>query len=126
MFLKNEDIHLLIKMENIIGMNEKTIFGKKKDKAIWIDGMEITFDDFVSYINLIDRILQNKKKLAERSNAYNKAHPEKHRQLQKEYLKRHTDKRKQYQKEYYQKNKEKLAEYKKKHYEKKKQQKGGK
>ena len=88
MFLKNEDIHLLIKMENVIGMNEKTIFGKKKDKTIWIDGMEITFDDFVSYINLIDRILQNKKKLSDKSNAYNKAHPEKHRQYNREYERR--------------------------------------
>lgn len=88
MFLKNEDIHLLIKMENVIGMNEKTIFGKKKDKSIWIDGMEITFDDFVSYINLIDRILQNKKKLSDKSNAYNKAHPEKHRKYNREYERR--------------------------------------
>lgn len=78
MFVKNEDIHLLIKMENIIGMNEKTIFGKKKDKSIWIDGMEITFDDFISYINLIDYILNNKKKLSDKSNKYNKANKEYH------------------------------------------------
>lgn len=61
MFLKNDDIHLMIKMENIIGLNEKTIFGEDKSKKIWTDGMEITFDDFISYINLIDRILNNKK-----------------------------------------------------------------
>lgn len=79
MFIKNEDIHLLIKMENLIGMNEKTIFGKKKDKSVWIDGMEITFDDFISYINLIDRILNNKKKLSDKANQFNKANKEYHR-----------------------------------------------
>lgn len=93
MFLKNEDIHLMIKMENIIGINEKTIFGKKKDKTICIDGTKITFDDFVSYINLIDRILQNKKKLSARSNAYNKAHPEKHRAYNREYERRKRNKK---------------------------------
>lgn len=57
-----------------------------------------------------------------RSNEYNKAHPERHRQLQKEYDKRHKEKRKAYQKEYYQQNKERLTEYKKKHYAKKKKE----
>lgn len=66
----------------------------------------------------VKHITSNKK-----SNEYNKANPEKHRQLVKESAKRHRDRVKQYQKEYYQKNKEKLAEYKKKHYEKKRQQK---
>ena len=88
MFIKNDDIHLMIKMENIIGLNEKTIFGEDKSKKIWTDGMEITFDDFISYINLIDRILNNKKVLSDKSNAYNKAHPEKHRQHSKEYARR--------------------------------------
>ena len=88
MFLKNDDIHLMIKMENIIGLNEKTIFGEDKSKKIWTDGMEITFDDFISYINLIDRILNNKKVLSDKSNAYNKAHTEKHRQHSKEYARR--------------------------------------
>ena len=39
MFLKNDDIHLMIKMENIIGLNEKTILGEDKSKKIWTDGM---------------------------------------------------------------------------------------
>lgn len=121
MFMRNEDIHLMIKIENIIGMNEKAIFGKKKTKSIEVDGMKITYYDFIDYINLIDRILNNKKKLAERSNAYNKAHPEKHRQLQREYLKRHKEERKAYQKEYFQKNKKRIAEYRKKEYHRKKE-----
>ena len=31
--LKNEDINLLIKMENLIGINEKKIFGRNKNKG---------------------------------------------------------------------------------------------
>lgn len=86
--MKNEDIHLMIMMENLIGVNEKAIFGRNKRKSVWVDGIEITFDDFVSYINLIDRILKNKKALSDKSNAYNKAHPEKHREYNREYEKR--------------------------------------
>jgi hypothetical protein len=82
----------MIKMENVIGMNEKTIFGEDKTKPIEIDGMEITYYDFVDYINLIDRILQNKKKLSEKSNAYNKAHPEKHRKYNRDYERRKRSK----------------------------------
>ena len=102
-------------------MNEKVIFGEKKTKAIEVDGMKITYYDFIDYINLIDRILDNKKKLSERSNAYNKAHPERHRQLTRESAKRRADRIKQYQKEYFQKNKKRIAEYRKEAYHRKKE-----
>ncbi len=88
MFLKNNDIDLMIKMENIIGLNEKNIFGEDKSKKISVDGMEITYYDFVDYINLIDRILNNKKKLSDKSNTWNKAHPEAHRKYNREYERR--------------------------------------
>ena len=45
MVLKNEDINLLIKMENLIGMNEKRLFGKNKDKKCtvnWYDNTTTT------------------------------------------------------------------------------------
>lgn len=85
MFMKSKDIGILIKMENLIGTNEKLIFGENKDKSIITNETEITHDDFAAYINLIDRIFTDRKNLANKSNAYNKAHPEKHRQLQKDY-----------------------------------------
>ena len=88
MFMKNEDIHLMIKMENVIGMNLDTIFGKKHTKTVTVDGLEITYYDFIDYINLIDRILNNKKKLSDKANAYNKAHPEKHRKYNRDYERR--------------------------------------
>ena len=56
-----------------------------------------------------------------RSNEYNKAHPERHRQLAKESAKRHRDRVKEYQKEYFQKNKKRIAEYRKKEYHRKKE-----
>lgn len=88
MFVKNNDIHLMIKMENIIGINSKNIFGENHNKTVAVDGMEITYYDFIDYINLIDRILNNKKKLSDRANAYNKAHPDKHREHNKNYARR--------------------------------------
>lgn len=88
MFVKNNDIHLMIKMENIIGINSKNIFGENHSKTVAVDGMEITYYDFIDYINLIDRILNNKKKLSDRANAYNKAHPDKHREHNKNYARR--------------------------------------
>lgn len=93
MFLKNEDIHLMIKMENVIGMNKNHIFGKDGTKVVHVDGLEITYHDFIAYLNLIERILENKKKLSTRSNAYNKAHPEKHREYNREYERRKRNKK---------------------------------
>ena len=93
MFLRNEDIHLMIKMENVIGMNNKYIFGEDGTKVVYVDGLEITYHDFIAYLNLIERILENKKKLSAKSNAYNKAHPEKHREYNKEYERRKRNKK---------------------------------
>lgn len=78
----------MIKMENVIGMNIKTIFGKDHSKSVTVDGLEITYYDFIDYINLIDRVLNNKKKLSARANAYNKAHPDKHRKYNRDYARR--------------------------------------
>ncbi len=64
----------------------------------------------------VKHITSNKK-----SNEYNKAHPERHRQLVKESAKRHRDRVKEYQKEYFQKNKKRIAEYRKKEYHRKKE-----
>lgn len=86
--LKNEDINILIKMENLIGTNEKLIFGENKDKSIIVNKTEIAYNDFITYINLIDKIIADKKKAADRANAYNKAHPEKHRKYNREYERR--------------------------------------
>jgi len=84
MVLKNEDINLLIKMENLIGMNEKRLFGKNKDKKCtvnWYDGTTTTvdFDDFTSFMNLVERALQDKQKASDKANKFNKANKEYHR-----------------------------------------------
>lgn len=84
MILKNEDIELMIKMENLIGMNEKKLFGKNGDKKCivkWYDDTEtiITKDDFLDYMCLVERVIREKKKASEKSNKYNKEHKEYHR-----------------------------------------------
>lgn len=81
MFLKNEQINLLIKMENLIGMNAKKLFGKDKTKVVKFGETEITFEDFISYMNLIENIFENQRQLNDRSNNYNKKNAERHRIL---------------------------------------------
>ena len=48
---KNEEISLLIKMENLIGTNEKLLFGKNKDKIYMVDTTKISYEDFTDFIN---------------------------------------------------------------------------
>lgn len=65
MVLKNEDISLLIKMENLIGVNEKRLFGRNKDKKCtinWSDGTQtiITIEDFADFMALIERAIKDK------------------------------------------------------------------
>lgn len=88
MVLKNEDIELIIKMENLIGMNEKKLFGKNGDKKCivkWYDNTEtiITKDDFLDFMCLIERVIKNKKKASEKANNYNKKNKEYHNLMNK-------------------------------------------
>ena len=82
MAVKNNDIDTMIKMENLIGMNEKKLFGRNKDKkltyTIYGDSVTITHDDFVDFMNLIEKLLQEKKQASEKSNTYNKRNKEYH------------------------------------------------
>lgn len=78
--LKNKEIELLIKMENLIGCNEKILFDNNKT--------EVTKSDFIDFMNLIESEIQTKRKQAEKANAYNKAHKEKHAKYNKEYYHR--------------------------------------
>jgi len=84
MVLKNEDINLLIKMENLIGMNEKKLFGKNNNKKCtvnWHDGTQTIIDrgDFSDFLALIERALQDKQKASDKANEFNKANKEYHR-----------------------------------------------
>ena len=60
MFIKNKELELMIKMETAIGMNEKKLFGKNKNKAIKICDYKITYDDFIDYINLIQKLIEQR------------------------------------------------------------------
>ena len=61
--ISKEELNLLIKIENLIGMNEKKLFGKDKTKeltyTIYGENVTITHDDFVDYMNLIERLTQH-------------------------------------------------------------------
>lgn len=78
--LKNKEIELLIKMENLIGCNEKILFDNNKT--------DVTKSDFIDFMNLIEQEIQTKRKQSEKANAYNKAHKEKHASYNKEYYQR--------------------------------------
>lgn len=99
MVLKNEDINLLIKMENLIGMNEKRLFGKNKDKKCivnWYDNTTTTinFDDFISFMNLIERAMKDKQKASDKVAQYHKDNAEKHREYNREWARKNYQKKK--------------------------------
>lgn len=82
--LKNNEIELLIKMENLIGKYSIVIFGEDKDKVHhmkFYDGTEydISNDDFIDFWNLIERCIQAKKERARKQNERNKKDMEYHR-----------------------------------------------
>lgn len=61
--ISKEDLEILIKMENLIGVNEKKLFGRNKNKKCvvkWFDDDDtiITYDDFISYMNIIENIVR--------------------------------------------------------------------
>lgn len=93
MVLKNEDINLLIKMENLIGMNEKKLFGRNKDKKYiinWYDGTQtiITREDFADFMALIERAIQDKKVVSKKVAQYHKDNAEKHREYNREWARK--------------------------------------
>lgn len=99
MILKNEDINLLIKMENLIGTNEKKLFGRNKNKKCkikWYDNTETTidFDDFVSFINLVERALQDKQKASDKVAQHHKDNAEKHRAYNREWARKNYQRKK--------------------------------
>lgn len=55
--ISEKDIELLIKMENVIGMSEKKIFGRKRNKVVKFGDTKITFDDFISYMNFVEEVI---------------------------------------------------------------------
>lgn len=76
MFVKKEDLNIMIKMENIIGMHEKIFWGKNKDKPyimkIYGETYEITYDDFISFMNIIQKEIENANKRSAKCNEYHK------------------------------------------------------
>jgi hypothetical protein len=81
--ITNKDLEVLIKMENLIGIKSKELFGKNKDKSVivkWFDDTEtvITVEDFLDYMVVIEKIIEDKKRLSDKSNKYNKENKEYH------------------------------------------------
>lgn len=93
MMLKNEDINLLIKMENLIGINEKKIFGRNKNKECivdWYDGTQtiITIEDFADFMALIERAMKDKQAASDKVAQYHKDNAEKHREYNREWARK--------------------------------------
>lgn len=77
--LRNDEIELLIKMENVIGLHSTEIFGTNKSNVIEIGTQKISYDDFTSFINFIEKCVQAKKERARKQNERNRNDMEYHR-----------------------------------------------
>lgn len=81
--ITNKDLEIMIKIENLVGKLNKEIFGENGDKKVivnWFDNTKtiITLKDFEDYIGVVEKIINDKKKCAEKVNKYNKEHKEYH------------------------------------------------
>lgn len=76
--LTKQEENTLIKIENLIGLHEKQLF-KKPTKVTTPEGdYIITKDDFIDFINLIEKHLQVRKQRNQKVNEFNKNHKEYH------------------------------------------------
>lgn len=102
-YINNGDLDILIKIEHLIGCNQDKLFtqgGEKhyftdKDGKKRLDYQEkvnpetgVSTDDFNTYWNFVERVIQDRKKANEIANKWNKEHPERHREINRESAKR--------------------------------------
>lgn len=88
--LTNKDIQVLIRIENLIGRNEKTLFDKKGEfpyiETYYNDGEKslefekVTKNDFLDYINIVEKLLQQRMQAREKSRKWVKDNADKHRE----------------------------------------------
>lgn len=99
MALTNKDINTMIKIENLIGMNERKLFGRNKDKKCivnWYDGTQttITAEDFADFMALIERAIKDKQVASNKVAQYHKDNAEKHREYNREWARKNYNRRK--------------------------------
>lgn len=95
--LKNKDINLLIRVEHLIGDNLDKLLGETgqwdgreglsdfyKDDPTWT----FSRDDFNDFYNLIEREIEEKRKVSAKANEYHKRNPEKHRKYNREWARK--------------------------------------
>ena len=76
-YFNKEKINTLIKMENLIMQYSKDIFGENKDKKIevkWYNGdiTTITYDDYMQFNNIIEKLIIAHKQNIKKQNEYKK------------------------------------------------------
>ena len=79
MNINKNDLKLMIKMESLIWQNDKKLFGKNLKKTYKdADGEPITYDNFMDYYNVIDRVIKEYHEYKRKRAEYNKTHKEWH------------------------------------------------
>ena len=88
-YISNKDLQTLIRIETLIGENEKNLFRKKGEKKFYTDenGVKrldyqeridpasgITNSDFNDFMNFIENAIAYRKENSRRATAWNKAH----------------------------------------------------
>lgn len=93
--LKNRDIETLIKIEHLIGYNQKVLFtqeGERNEAEGYTPLLNpetgVSTDDFNAFWNVIEREIRKKEMLSKRANEWHKAHPEHHREYNREWARK--------------------------------------
>lgn len=94
--IRNKQLATLIKMENLIGHNEKLLFGEDNDREFvyqeyeikedgtkeWVD-VVVTIDDFVDFMNVIEALIQDKRQASQEVMA--RRNPDRHREYNRQW-----------------------------------------
>lgn len=97
--LRNKEIETLVKIEKLLYAHADRLFceeGERNEEEGYTPRIDpktgVSSDDLNDYWNIVEREIVKKKRNNERVNAWNKAHPEKHRQHNREYARRKAQK----------------------------------
>ena len=90
--MNSQELKTLIKIEHLLWVEGKKIFGKNYQKQVkycYQGELDyITYDDFMDFYSVVDKVIADRKKLSKSIAEYHKANRDKHNAYNREWAKR--------------------------------------